>query len=74
MPMCGRFADQFTLMQMQQHIMVLARRGRRAALTVEELKTVPEDAKTYRTIGKAWVAKPTIWHLAACHACDQMQC
>lgn len=41
------------MLQMQQHIAVLARKGRRAALTVEELKAVPQDARTYRTIGKA---------------------
>jgi len=40
-------------MQVQQQMAVLATNGRRAALTVEELATVPDSAKTYRTVGRA---------------------
>ncbi|CAK0764041.1 hypothetical protein CVIRNUC_003118 [Coccomyxa viridis] len=46
------------LKSMQQQVAVLARQGRRSALTVEELKGFPEDAKTYRTIGKAYFLAP----------------
>jgi hypothetical protein len=50
--LCSAFSASCVL-QMQQHIAALARKGRRAALTVEELRSVPDDARTYRTIGKA---------------------
>ena len=43
------------LQQVQQQMATLAKMGRRAALTAEELSSVPEDARTYNTIGRACV-------------------
>ena len=43
------------ILQVQQQMATLAKMGRRAALTAEELSSVPEDARTYNTIGKAYV-------------------
>ena len=39
--------------QVQQQIAVLANSGRRAALTAEELSSVPDNARTYNTVGRA---------------------
>lgn len=48
-----RSVDIYMCRQVQQQMSSLATSGRRAALTVEELSTVPEDARTYRTVGRA---------------------
>ncbi|CAL5219867.1 g1786 [Coccomyxa viridis] len=55
----NKMVDQsMKLKNIQQHITVMARKGRRSALTAEELKGVPEDAKTFRNIGKAYFLAP----------------
>ena len=41
------------LPQVQQQIAVLANSGRRAALTAEELSSVPDTSRTYNTVGRA---------------------
>lgn len=55
----GKMVDHTSkLKTVQQQMAVLANNGRRAALTVEELATVPDTARTYRTVGRAYFLAP----------------